>query len=85
LIMLEGADPLSPAALRTADQLERQLVKIPGVKAHGLLDFFAAQTPQQKSAPVKRSVCARSQPARHCSDALDFWVITTWGSESSCV
>src|ERR1700759_3134602 len=25
LIMLEGPDPLSPAALRTADQLERQV------------------------------------------------------------
>src|SRR5712671_3354780 len=40
LIMLEGADPLSPAALRTADQLERQLAKIPGVKPHTLIDFF---------------------------------------------
>jgi predicted RND superfamily exporter protein len=40
LIMLEGTDPLSPAALRTADQLERQLAKIPGVKVHSLVDFF---------------------------------------------
>jgi len=40
LIMLEGPDPLSPAALRTADQLERKLAKIEGVKPHGLIDFF---------------------------------------------
>src|SRR5437763_615397 len=36
LIMLEGTDPLSPAALRATDQLERQLAKIVGVKAHSL-------------------------------------------------
>src|ERR1700730_16578442 len=40
LIMLEGTDPLSRAPLRTADQLERQLAKIPGVKVHSLVDFF---------------------------------------------
>jgi uncharacterized protein len=40
LIMLEGPDPLSPAALRTADQLEHQMEKIKGVKAHTLIDFF---------------------------------------------
>src|SRR2546430_5249350 len=40
LIMLESADPLNPTALRAADQLERQLAKIPGVKAHSLVDFF---------------------------------------------
>ena len=40
MIMLEGADPLSPAALRTADQLERRLTAIPGVSAHSLIDFF---------------------------------------------
>src|SRR3979411_2363524 len=51
LIMLEGTDPLSPAALRTADQLERQLAKIPGVKPHSLLDFFRrADRPAQISA-----------------------------------
>jgi predicted RND superfamily exporter protein len=40
LIMLEGADPLSPAALRITDQLEQQLRKIPGVKPHSLIDLF---------------------------------------------
>jgi predicted RND superfamily exporter protein len=45
LIMLEGSDPLSPAALRSADQLERQLAKLPGVKPHSLLDFFRRTDP----------------------------------------
>src|SRR5258708_1434715 len=45
LIMLEGPDPLSPAALRTADQLERQLAKLPGVKPHSLIDFFRRANP----------------------------------------
>jgi len=45
LIMLEGADPLSPAALRAADQLQRQLAKVPGVKAHSLIDFFRRGDP----------------------------------------
>src|SRR3569833_2159238 len=40
LIMLEGSDPLSPAALRTAGRIEHQIEKIKGVKAHTLLDFF---------------------------------------------
>jgi uncharacterized protein len=39
LIMLEAADPLSPAALRAADGLERELAKIPHVEAHSFLDF----------------------------------------------
>jgi predicted RND superfamily exporter protein len=46
LIMLEGPDPLSLAAVRTADQLARSLAKIDGVKAHSLLDFFRRQNPQ---------------------------------------
>src|SRR3569832_2315584 len=46
LIMLEGTDPLSPAALRTADQLEHQIEKINGVKAHTLLDFFRRIDPR---------------------------------------
>jgi uncharacterized protein len=40
LIMLEAADPLSPAALRAADQLEHELAKIPHVEAHSLLDLY---------------------------------------------
>ena len=46
LIMLEGPDSLAPAALRTADQFERALAKIPGVKAHSLLDFFRRADPK---------------------------------------
>ncbi len=40
LIMLEAADPLSPAALQGADRLERELDKIPGVSAHSLLTLY---------------------------------------------
>src|SRR5258706_16164712 len=40
LIMLEAADPLSLAALRAADGLERGLAKIPHVDAHSLLDIY---------------------------------------------
>src|SRR3954453_1440066 len=46
LIMLEGPDPLSPTALRTADQLEHQIEKIKGVKAHTLIDFFRRADPK---------------------------------------
>jgi hypothetical protein len=40
LIMLETPDPLSAAAVRAADRLERQLAGIPQVEAHSLLDFY---------------------------------------------
>jgi uncharacterized protein len=40
LIMLESPDPLSMAALRAADALERGLGKIPNVEAHSLLDLY---------------------------------------------
>jgi uncharacterized protein len=40
LIMLESPDPLSEAALRAADGLERGLAKIPNVEAHSLLDLY---------------------------------------------
>ncbi len=47
LIMLESDDPLSPDSLRAADQLERQLAKIPGVKAHSLIDLFRRTDPKE--------------------------------------
>ncbi len=59
LIMLEGPDPLSPAALRTADQLEHQLAKIPGVKPHSLLDFFRRTDPK---AEISVSEAERLRP-----------------------
>jgi predicted RND superfamily exporter protein len=59
LIMLEGADPLSPAALRSADQLERQLAKIPGVKPHSLVDFFRRADP---AAEISASEAERLRP-----------------------
>ena len=40
LIMLETPDPLSLATLRAADGLERELAKIPQVKAHSPIDFY---------------------------------------------
>jgi hypothetical protein len=40
ILMLEAADPLSPTALRSADQLDHQLAKIPGVEPHSLIDFY---------------------------------------------
>ena len=46
LIMLEGPDPLSPEALRTADQLERRLARIEGIRPHSLIDFFRRVDPK---------------------------------------
>ena len=40
LLMLEAADPLSPAALRAADELERKLSQLPHIEAHSILTFF---------------------------------------------
>jgi predicted RND superfamily exporter protein len=59
LIMLERADPLSPGALRTADQLERQLAKIPAVKPHSLIDFFRRADP---AAEISANEAERLRP-----------------------
>src|ERR1700720_4321131 len=40
LLMLEAPDPLSQATLQGAEQLERELGKIPKVEAHSLLTIF---------------------------------------------
>ena len=40
LLMLETADPLSPVALRAADQLERKLSELPQVEAHSVVTFY---------------------------------------------
>ena len=40
LLMLEAADPLGPATLRAADQLQRKLSQVPHVQAHSILSFF---------------------------------------------
>jgi predicted RND superfamily exporter protein len=45
LIVLEAPDPLSPAVLQGADQLERELDKIPEVAAHSLLTVYFRSTP----------------------------------------
>ena len=45
LLMLEAADPLSPAVLRSADQLQRRLAQLPHVQAHSVLSFFRRTNP----------------------------------------
>ena len=45
LIVLEAPDPLSPAALQGADQLERELDAIPKIEAHSLLNFYFRSGP----------------------------------------
>jgi hypothetical protein len=39
LLMLEAPDPLSPASLQAAEELERKLAKVPHVDARSLIDF----------------------------------------------
>jgi predicted RND superfamily exporter protein len=45
LIVLEAPDPLSPAVLQGADQLERELDEIPKVTAHSLLTLYFRTSP----------------------------------------
>jgi hypothetical protein len=45
LIVLEAPDPLSPAALQGADQLERELDAIPKIEAHSLLNLYFRSDP----------------------------------------
>ena len=45
LIVLEAPDPLSPAALQGADQLERELDAIPKIEAHSLLTLYFRSGP----------------------------------------
>lgn len=40
LLMLEATDPLSPAALRAAEQLQRKLSQLPHVEAHSVVTFY---------------------------------------------
>jgi predicted RND superfamily exporter protein len=51
LLMLESPDPLSPGSLGAADQLERGLAKIPGLKVHSLIDFFRRKNPNADLSP----------------------------------
>ena len=45
LIVLAAPDPLSPAVLQSADQLERELDKIPKIAAHSLLTLYFRSSP----------------------------------------
>jgi len=40
LLMLEAADPLTPASLRAADELERKLTQLPHVEPHSVLTVY---------------------------------------------
>jgi uncharacterized protein len=51
LIVLEAPDPLSPAALQGADQLELALDKIPKVSAHSLLTVYFRSAPPPSIGP----------------------------------
>jgi predicted RND superfamily exporter protein len=51
LIMLEAADPLSPAALQAAEQLERKLDRIPHVEAHSLVTLYRRGAPAGELTP----------------------------------
>ena len=51
LIVLEAPDPLSPAALQGADQLERELDQIPKVAAHSLLTLYFRSNPPASIGP----------------------------------
>ena len=51
LIVLEAPDPLSPAVLQGADQLERELDQIPKVAAHSLLTLYFRTTPPATIGP----------------------------------
>jgi uncharacterized protein len=53
LIVLESPDPLSPAALQGADQLERELDKIPKVSAHSLLTVYFRSAPPASIGPAE--------------------------------
>jgi predicted RND superfamily exporter protein len=56
LLMLEAADPLSPAALRAADTLERNLSKLPHVEAHSAVTLFRRSA---SSAPITADEAVR--------------------------
>jgi uncharacterized protein len=51
LLMLEAPDPLGLAAVRAADQLERELAKIPRVQVHSLLDLYRRAEPVTEISP----------------------------------
>jgi predicted RND superfamily exporter protein len=51
LIVLEAPDPLSPAVLQSADQLEHELDQIPKVAAHSLLTVYFRSTPPATIGP----------------------------------
>ena len=53
LVMLEAADPLSPAAVQAADRLERELARIPHVAPHSLIDVYRPGGSPGEMSPVE--------------------------------
>ncbi|HWZ62745.1 MAG TPA: MMPL family transporter [Steroidobacteraceae bacterium] len=53
LLVLESADPLSPASLSAADNLERALARIPGVEPHSLLTLYRLAIPGAPASAVE--------------------------------
>jgi hypothetical protein len=74
LLMLEAADPLGPAALRAADDLERKLAQLPHVEPHSILTFFRhAVQPLPLTPRIRRCACASSHSGRR-SFAAPAWL-----------
>jgi uncharacterized protein len=53
LLVLESADPLSPASLGAADTLERALARIPGVEPHSLITLYRLAIPGAPASAVE--------------------------------
>jgi uncharacterized protein len=51
LIVLEAPDPLSPAALQSADRLERELSQLPKIAVHSLLTLYFRSSPPATLGP----------------------------------
>jgi len=69
LIVLEAPDPLSASALQSADQLERELGKIPNVAAHSLLTVYFRSNPPATISAADAESCAALPRAPCCSAA----------------
>src|SRR5665213_374726 len=65
LLMLETPDPLIPAALQGADQLERRLAMIPGVEAQSLLTIYRGAHPGTALGPADAARVAAFATGTH--------------------
>ena len=65
LLMLETPDPLAPAALQAADQLERRLAGIPGVEPQSLLTIYRGAHPGAEVVPGDADRIAKFATGTH--------------------